>query len=84
MALTLEKQYNYYKEHEAEYLEKYYGKVVVISDDLKVCIMETIRDAYVLGCQAFGLGKFFIQKIEREEHPGLIARMWEKVTEKEQ
>lgn len=62
MAIALEKQYNYYKAHEAEFLQNHPEKVVVISNELEVSFLDTIPDAYVMGCRAYGLGNFFMQK----------------------
>lgn len=67
MASILQKQYDYYKSKEAEFLKNCYGKFLVINQDLKVYVMDTDADAYKLGCVAFGLGNFLIQKcVERQ------------------
>ena len=62
MALTLQRQFDFYKAHEEEYLREYYGKFVVISEKLETYFMDTIGDAYQFGCALFGLGNFFIQE----------------------
>lgn len=51
---------------EEEFLKNCYGKFVVINEKLEVTIMDTIGDAYKLGCTAYGLGHFLIQEaVER-------------------
>ena len=47
---------------EEEFLKNCYGKFLVISDELKVYVMDTDSDAYKLGCAAFGLGHFMIKE----------------------
>ena len=62
----LDKQWGYYKSKEEEFLKNCYGKFIVINNDLKVYVMDTMPDAYKLGCAAFGLGNFLIQEcVER-------------------
>ena len=62
MALALQKQWDYYLSKEEEFLKNCYGKFVVINDKLEVVVMDTIGDAYKLGCVAYGLGNFLIQE----------------------
>lgn len=67
MASILQKQYDYYKSKEAEFLKNCYGKFLVINQELKVYVMDTSADAYKLGAVAFGLGNFLIQEcVERQ------------------
>ena len=63
---TLDKQFDYYLSKEEEFLKNCYGKFLVINDKLEVVVMDTIGDAYKLGCLAYGLGNFLLQEcIER-------------------
>lgn len=82
MAISLEKQYNYYKAHEAEFLQNHPEKVVVISNELEVSFLDTIPDAYVMGCRAYGLWNFFMQKCVPDPPVDRIVLMWEKVGSK--
>lgn len=58
----LDKQWEYYMSKEEEFLKNCYGKFLVINEKLEVVVMDTIGDAYKLGCLAFGLGNFLIQE----------------------
>lgn len=58
----LDKQWDYYISNEEEFLNNCYGKFIVINENLEVVVMDTIGDAYKLGCLAFGLGNFLIQE----------------------
>lgn len=60
--LELERQYQFYLEHEAEFLEKYEGKYLVISEDLDVTSFDTKQEAYAFGAENFGLGNFLLQE----------------------
>lgn len=62
MASKLQKQWDYYMSKEEEFLKNCYGKYLVINDKLDAVVMDTIGDAYKLGCLAFGLGNFLIQE----------------------
>lgn len=60
--LELEKQYQYYLDHEADFLKKYEGKFLVISDSLEVSAFDTKMDAYAYGAENLGLGNFLLQE----------------------
>lgn len=60
--LELERQYQFYLEHEAEFLEKYEGKYLVISESLDVTSFDTKKEAYAFGAENLGLGNFLLQK----------------------
>ena len=60
--LELEKQYQYYLDHEAEFLKKFEGKFLVITDDLEVSAFDTKKDAYAFGAEKAGLGNFLLQE----------------------
>ena len=48
----LDKQWDYYISKEEEFLKNCYGKFLVINEKLEVVVMDTIGDAYKLGCLA--------------------------------
>lgn len=60
--LALEKQYDYYVDHEKELLEKYNGMHLIISDDLQVMAFVKPQDAFEYGEEHFGLGRFLLQR----------------------
>lgn len=63
----LDKQWDYYISKEEEFLKNCYGKFLVINESLEVVVMDTIGDAYKLGCLAYGLGNFLLQEcVERK------------------
>ena len=63
----LDKQWDYYMSKEEEFLKNCYGKYLVINEKLDVVVMDTIGDAYKLGCLAFGLGNFLIQECVKQK-----------------
>lgn len=63
----MQKQWDYYKSKEEEFLKNCYGKFLVINEKLEVVVMDTIGDAYKLGCLAFGLGNFLIQECVEQQ-----------------
>ena len=75
----LDKQWEYYKSKEEEFLKNCYGKFLVINDKLEVYVMDTIGDAHKLGCAAFGYGNFLLCECVEDKpvylrsvfHPGL-------------
>lgn len=80
----LDKQWEYYKSKEEEFLKNCYGKFLVINEKLEVVVMDTIGDAYKLGCLAFGLGNFLIQECVEQKpiyvrslfHPDLSGKRY--------
>lgn len=62
MKLMLESQYNFYKTHETELLNKYNGKHLVISDSFQVFPFVSPKEGYKFGVQRFGAGKFLLHK----------------------
>lgn len=64
--IALEKQYNYYMEHETELLEKFGGQYLVISDALEVSAFASKKEAYMYGADTYGLGNFLLQFCDYE------------------
>lgn len=64
----LQKLYDYYVSHEHELLEKYNGKHLIISDDMKVYPFNEEREAYRYGSKNFGGGHFLLQECK----PGIL------------
>lgn len=64
--IALEKQYDYYMEHEKELLEKYEGLYLVISDGLDISAFKSKKEAYTYGADTYGLGNFLLQFCDYE------------------
>lgn len=64
---ALDKQWDFYMSKEQEFLKNCYGKFLVINEALDVVVMDTMGDAYKLGCIAYGLGNFLIQECVEQE-----------------
>lgn len=58
----LEKEFQYYLDHQAELVEKYNGKTLVIIDEKVVGIYENEEDAYFDSIKKYEPGKFLMQK----------------------
>lgn len=57
----LKQNYQYFLDHKKEFVEKYGGMYIVISDcSLKESFADE-NDAYYFGAENFGLGNFIIQ-----------------------
>lgn len=58
----LDREYQYYKNNQKEFLEKYKGKVLVIKDEKIVGVYEDEVAAYKESVSKYKLGTFLIQK----------------------
>lgn len=65
--LALEKQYNYYMEHEEELLKKYENQYLVVSEDFVVTAFTSKQEAYYFGAEKYGLGHFLLQFCNYDE-----------------
>ena len=63
----LDKEYQFYKNHQKDLLGKYRGKVLVIKDEEVVGVYEDEIQAYEEASSKFELGNFLIQKCLPEE-----------------
>ena len=61
---TLEKEFNYYLEHQDELVEKYKGKFVVIKNQQVIAAYESELDAIQETSKQHELGTFLVQKCE--------------------
>ena len=57
----LQKQLEYFKSHQDEFVEKYKGKLLVIKDQEVQGVYDTEMEAYTDAKKKFGLGNFLIQ-----------------------
>ncbi len=58
----LEKEFKYYLDHQAELVEKYNGRFLVIKDESVVGDFATMEEAYFDSVQKYELGTFLIQE----------------------
>ena len=58
----LQKQFEYFKSHQDELVEKYKGKFLVIKDQEVQDVYDTEMEAYADAKKKFGLGNFLIQQ----------------------
>ena len=58
----LDKEFQYYLEHQQELASKYNGKYVVIVGDNVVGVYQTNEEAYVESLKKYTLGEFLIQE----------------------
>ena len=61
MRAMLDKEFNYYLEHQNELLPLYDGKYVMIVGNKVVGAYNTINEAYYKGKDKYGLGNFLVQ-----------------------
>ena len=64
MAKVLEKEFNYYVEHQDELVKKHNGKYVVIRDSKVVGAFDTELEAIENSAEKYELGTFLVQKCE--------------------
>ena len=64
MANQLEKEFQYYKDHQKELVEKYDGKVIVIKNCKVIGTYDSDEQAFVEISKTHKVGTFLIQKCE--------------------
>ncbi len=64
MAQALEKEFQYYRDHQTELVEKYNGKFVVIKDLKVIGVYDVELDAIKETAKSHELGTFLVQKCE--------------------
>ncbi|HYV90184.1 MAG TPA: DUF5678 domain-containing protein [Chitinophagales bacterium] len=60
----LEKEFQYYLDHQPELVEKYQGKFVVIQDEKVIGIYDSEIEAYTKSIKENELGTFLIQEAQ--------------------
>ena len=60
--ILLKEEFQYYLDHQQEFVEKHNGKVLVIKDSKLKGIFDNVSDAYADAAKKFELGTFLIQK----------------------
>jgi hypothetical protein len=60
----LEKEFQYYLDHQSELVQKYNGKFLVIKDEEVISVFDTDEEAYFQTTQKFEPGTFLIQYCE--------------------
>ena len=70
----LEKNWAAFKEQEESLMAEDFGRTVLLHDGEVVEIYNDSGDAYSIGCEKFGLGKFSIQTIgEKPRSLGILT-----------
>ena len=64
MAQNLEKEFEYYLEHQDELVEKYNGKFIVIKDCNVIGVFDSELEAVEETAKQHELGSFLVQKCE--------------------
>lgn len=62
--VTLEKEFQYYLEHQNELVEKYNGKYIVIKNQQVISVFDNELDAIKKTSTDHELGTFLVQKCE--------------------
>lgn len=60
----LQKEFQYYLEHQDELVQEYNGKVLVIKDQQVVGVFDSELQAVKETCKKYALGTFLVQKCE--------------------
>lgn len=63
---TLKIQEDFFETHIDVLLEKYEGKVLVISNECLVHAFSSFEEAYINGVKTYGLGNFLMRECKRE------------------
>lgn len=63
---SLQKQYAFFKQNITEFMEKYSGKIIVISTGLEVTAFDKMAEAYTFAVKNYGLGSFMVQKCTKD------------------
>lgn len=58
----LDKEFQFFLDHQKEFALKYNGKFIVIVDNSVVGVYETNEEAYEASLKHYGLGEFLIQE----------------------
>ena len=64
MESPLKNEFDYYLKHQAEMVEKYNGKFVVIKDETVVGVFDDQLTAITESEKKYQLGTFLVQKVE--------------------
>ncbi len=76
MAKPLEKEFQYYLDHQDEMVAKYNGRVVVIKDEEVIGVFDDVVKAVVETSKKHEMGTFLVQKCQPElEIPTFHSRI---------
>lgn len=64
----LEREFQYYKSHEDEFIKQYKGKFIAIVGEEVKGVFDKELQAYQAMKDKYGLGKFLIQQCLEKEH----------------
>ena len=57
-----EKDFQYYLDNQAEFVKKYNGKILVISNQKLIGAFDSMKEAYDSGVEKCGIGNFIVQR----------------------
>ena len=61
--MALEKEFQYYREHQQELVDKHNGKFIVIKNDKVIGVFDSQLEAYTQTKKEHQLGTFLIQRV---------------------
>jgi len=64
MVDTLEKEFQYYIDHQGELVGKYRGKVIVIKDEKVIGVYDSDKEAIEKTSEKHEIGTFLVQRCE--------------------
>jgi len=64
MGNALEKEFDYYIDHQDEFVEKYRGKVIVIRDEQVIGVYDSDMEAIEKASEKYEVGTFLVQKCD--------------------
>jgi len=64
MGNALEKELDYYIDHQDELVDKYHGKVIVIRDEQVIGAYDSDMEAIEKASEKYEIGTFLVQKCE--------------------
>lgn len=57
----IDRQLKYFQDNQKAFVEKYSGKFLVISEELKMDVFNSLESAYSYGVEHYGLGNFLLK-----------------------
>lgn len=64
---NITKQIDFFEKNKSALVEKYNGKVIVISDSLDISPFPSLEEGYMFGVQNYGYGNFLLKECEKEQ-----------------
>jgi hypothetical protein len=64
---NLTKQIDFFEKNKSALVEKYNGKVIVISDSLDISPFPSLEEGYMFGVKNYGYGNFLLKECKKEQ-----------------